>query len=185
MAATISTIEPATVRAGETLTFKRTLGDYPAATWSITYSFRCRTGTAISFTSAADGSDHLITVAFGITASWEPGIYDGVGIVSDGVTAKAIWEGKLEVLPDLASTRTDFDARTQSRRTLDNINAVLEGRATSTILNSVVDGTALQRIPMADLLMLKDRYTAIVQLEEQSHLGIEPRNIFTRFRTPT
>ena len=185
MSAAIPTTEPAQVRAGETLTFKRTLADYPCSTWNITYTFRWTGGTSITFTSSPSGLDHLISVPFSTTALWEPGFYDGVGIVSDGVTATSIWKGRLQVLPNLADSRTDFDARTQARRTLDNINAVLEGRATSTILNSVVDGTALQRIPMADLIMLRDRFATIVALEEAADRGIADRSIFTRFRTPT
>jgi hypothetical protein len=49
----------------------------------------------------------------------------------------------------------------------------------------VVDGTALQRIPLADLLLLRDRFATIVALEDAAGRGIEARNIFTRFRTPT
>lgn len=184
MSAAILTYEPATIRAGETLSFKRALGDYPASTWSITYTLRSVGGTAITFTSAADGLDHLVTVAFSTTALWQAGDYIGVGLVSDGTTKTEVWRGRIKILPNLASEGTDYDARTQARRTLDNINAVIEGRASSTILNSTVEGTALQRIPFADLLLLRDRYAAIVNLEENADLGVETRNIFTRFRTP-
>lgn len=189
MSAPIPTTEPTQLRAGETLQFKRTLEDYPAnadPAWSIAYTFRCpEGGTSISFSSSADVADHLITVPFGTTASWKAGSYYGVALVGNGTTKKQIWEGRLEILPNLAAEAADYDPRTQARRTLDNINAVIEGRASSSVLKSKVNGTELERIPIADLLLLKDRYTQIVSREEAAAQGKPTRsNIYTRFTSP-
>lgn len=189
MSATIPTSEPSQIRAGETLQFTKTLDDYSATDgWSITYSFRGNQATAIDFTSTADGKAHAVSVPFADTAGWLPGTYSGVGTVTDGTTKKTIWTGTLKVLPNLAALEAGTDTRTQARRTLDNINAVLEGRATSTILKSEIEGTNIERIPMTDLIKLKDRYEIIVKNEEAGEKlsqGLATgRTIFTRFSRP-
>lgn len=174
MAATVPTTEPASIRAGETLHFTRSLSDYPASDgWSITYSFRAKNGSAIDFTTTALVDDHEASVAFGDTAGWIPGTYDGVGMVSDGTTKTQIWQGQMTVLQNFAALQEGADTRTQNRRTFDNICAVLEGRASSAILSSSVDGTQIQRIPIADLLMLRERYATLVANEENAVLALQ------------
>jgi hypothetical protein len=187
MSAPISTTVPGIVRAGESLLFSLPCGDYPASDgFNITFSFRAPNGSAIDFTTTASGSDHLASVSFSETALWLAGDYMGAGVVSDGTTARQVWAGRLTVLPNLTAAAEGFDARSQARRTLDNINAVIEGRASSTILDSTVDGTNLRRIPVADLLMLRDKYAAIVAAEEaklDSAAGKpNKRNIYAVFR---
>ena len=189
MAAAIPSQIPAQIRAGATLSFKSSLADYQAGDgWSVTYSFRNTDGSLIDFTSAADGGDHLFTVPFSTTANWIAGTYFGVAVVSDGTTKAEVWSGSLTVLPNIASAEQGQDFRSQARRTLDNINTVLEGRATSTILNSSVEGTNLGRIPHADLLLLRDRYVSIVKAEERAADAANGkpsrRAIFTQFLNP-
>lgn len=189
MAATTPTTEPEKIRAGETLRFTKTLADYPASDgYSITYSFRAKSGSKIDFTTTADGSNHLAEVAFADTATWLPQTYQGVGVVSNGTERFQIWAGQLEVLPDLSAMDQGADTRSQAKRTLDNINAVIEGRASSAILKSSVEGTTLERMPASDLLMLRDRYALIVFNEEEAQRAAQGKpsrkNIYIRFGTP-
>ena len=188
MSYTIPQNEPTQVRAGETLQFKKNLPDYlPSDGWSITYNFKSSRPQQFSFTTTTSGQEHLADVAFDDTIDWLPDIYFGVGIVSDGTTKRQVWAGKLTVLPALTSDETS-DPRSQVRRTFDNVCAVLEGRADSSILKSVVDGTTLERTPIADLLKLRDYYGSLVAAEdakEQAASG-KPvrRNIYVNFVNP-
>jgi len=186
MAATTPTTEPSQIRAGETLHFLKSLADYPASDgYSITYSFRAINGSKIDFTTTADGDAHDAEVSFSETATWLPQTYQGVGIVSNGTEKKQVWQGQLIVLPDLSALDQGADTRSQAKRTLDNINAVIEGRASSAILNSTVEGTTLQRIPVTDLLMLRDRYTQIVADENSKARGDNRRRrIVSKFVNP-
>jgi hypothetical protein len=186
MSATIPTSEPAQIRAGETLSFKITLADYPASEdWVITYTLRAlnSSATKIEFASSADGDDHLVTVPFEETAGWLPAKYAGAAIVSDGTTKTQVRTVRLTVLPDISAQEGDI--RSQARKTLDNINAVIEGRASSTLLNSEVEGTNLSRIPHDQLLMLRDRYAALVFQEEEAERAANgkptQRNIYAHF----
>jgi hypothetical protein len=187
MAAALPTSEPTRIRAGETLAFTKSLADYAAndsPAWVLTYSFRAKPGDAIDFSSTASGADHLINVAFTTTALWAAGTYYGVGMVSNGVECYTVWEGQLVVYPNLAEQDEDFDPRTQAKRTLDNINATIEGRASSTILNSEVEGIKLERIPISELLLLKDRYEVIVANEERAAGIRRNRTVFATFTNP-
>lgn len=189
MSYTVPTAIPSQVRAGSTLTFSIALADFSAGeSWAITYDFRTKDGSSISFTSAASGSSHLVTVPFATTATWLKGLYSGTGVVSNGVQKFEIWRGKLQVLENVAAMAEGADLRTIARRTLDNIEAVIEGRASSSILNSSVEGTTLSRIPFADLIGLRDRYVSIVAAEDRAENaanGLSPRRaIFTQFTNP-
>ena len=189
MSRAIPTTIPAQLRAGATLNFQISLADFSAAeSWAITYHFRSKDGSAITFTSTASGTDHLVNVPFGTTALWLKGNYSGTAVVSNGTQKFEVWRGRLEILEDIAAAPEGTDLRTQARRTLDNINAVIEGRAGSTILSSSVEGTSLGRIPHTDLLILRDRYAVIVANEERAEdaaNGRSPRRaIFSRFTNP-
>ncbi len=179
----IATREPTSLRAGETLTFSRSLPDYSAsAGWSITYYFTGVNGQ-FSFTSAASGGDHLVTVAASATAEWVAGDYFGSGIVTDGSSKFEVYSAKLTVKPNLATIEPGTDLRSQNRRILDNVNAAIEGKATHDILNSDVEGTKIERLTPEQLLVLRDRYAQLVAAEEAAEQGKTTRkNILIRFR---
>jgi len=180
---------PARLRAGETLNFRVTLADYSAADgYDITWNFRSTDGNKVDFTSAASGIEHLVNVPATDTVAWAAARYHGAAMVSNGTFTRQVWSGNLVILPNLAAEEGGFDDRSQARRTLDNINAVLEKRANSTILNSTIEGTMFGRIPMDQLLMLKNRYETIVAQEQGAEdmangLG-NRKNVFVRFTTP-
>ena len=60
--ASIPTTEPETITAGDSLTWKRTLADYPAGTWTLKYRLINADGK-IDLTATASGTDHLVSVA--------------------------------------------------------------------------------------------------------------------------
>ena len=59
--ASIPTTEPETITAGDSLTWKRTLADYPAGTWTLKYRLINADGK-IDITATASGTDHLVSV---------------------------------------------------------------------------------------------------------------------------
>jgi hypothetical protein len=163
----IATTEPTRFHAGDSVSFIKSLSDYSsAAGWSCVYYFRGYQLAKLDLTSTPSDAGHVITITAAQSATLIPGTYDLTGFATNGTDRVEIFSGRVEVLPDPVSQDTGDDTRSQARRTLDNINAVLEGRATSSILNSMVDGTRLERIPHEALLALKDRYMVTVRNEE-------------------
>jgi hypothetical protein len=182
--------EPLAITAGDTVMWKRSIGAYPASQgWSLRYSIRGVPGAATDVASTPLGDDHQMTLAAGTTLSLPAGRYRMAGYAELASGERhTIYAGFLEVAPNLAGMDPDQDLRSHARICLDNIEAVLEGRATSDILESNIEGTQLNRIPVRDLLLFRDRYLLEVRSQEREAKAkagrATGRNIFVRF-TPT
>jgi hypothetical protein len=168
MAASIPTVEPTQARAGDTWTWARALPDYPATTWTLTYTV-FSSAAVFSLTAAASGSDHLVYEAPGDTEAFTAGRYDWVAHVSDGTDRYQVGGGALTILPNLAEAAT-YDARSHARKMLDAINAILEGRATDGDLDTVrtSSGDRMLETDIASLIKLRQQYAAAVAAEDQA-----------------
>jgi hypothetical protein len=158
------TTEPSTIIAGDRLAFKRTDldSDYPVATYSLKYSARLENGgsTEISFTASESGNDYIVEVAAATTAAYTVGIYHWQAYIirttdSERITIDSgTWEIKAN--RDIATT----DPRSHIKKVLDAIESVIENRATLDQENYSIQGRSLGRTPIADLLLLRDKYRA-------------------------
>jgi hypothetical protein len=162
-------ILPPKIPAG--VTFERcvSLCDYPAPDWTL--SAYLRGPSAIDFTSSADGSSHKFSVDASDTSEWAAGIYSYVVRAAKGGDVRQVEAGTLEITPDLATVSEDFDGRSQNRRTLDAINAVLEKRASRDQERYTINNRELWRTPIGDLLKLQAHYQALVRTEERAARG--------------
>lgn len=158
--------EPTSLRAGDTWKWKRTdLTDYPAPTWTLKYEFKNKT-TAFEITAAQDGSTSAfaVTVAMATTAGYAAGKYSWVATVSNGSERYTVDSGTFEVTKDF-NDNTAYDGRSHAQKTLEAIEAVIEGRATMDQQEYSIGDRTLKRTPMADLLKLHSRYSAMVEAE--------------------
>lgn len=167
MAASTLTAMPSVITAGDTLLLNIAGGDYPATeNWSLTYTFRTKDGSNVTFTSTANGSDHLFNVDAATTGTWTAGEYYGVGKVTDGTTVVTIWTGRLTVATDLSTQPDNFDTRTSAQICLDAINAVLEGKATRDVLSTTIAGQSITRMTFTELLQAKAFFESKVNQEQ-------------------
>lgn len=179
----IPTAEPSSVAAGDTVTWRRTLDDYPAsAGWALGYVLI--NGTAkVTISSTASGDDHLVSVAASTTTGWTAGTYAWRARVTKGAEVYTVGEGRMTVRPSFGAST--FDARTHARKTLEAVEAVIEGRASSAVLEYEIAGRRLKNIPVAELLSLRDRYRTEVTREEAAATvaagGVDRRRIMVRF----
>tara|TARA_Y100000593_G_scaffold90278_1_gene176351 strand:+ start:4642 stop:5196 length:555 start_codon:yes stop_codon:yes gene_type:complete len=163
----IATKEPEKFTAGDSVTWKKSLADYPAPLWVLTYSMRGTAG-AIDFTATADELDHLIELSAATSSAFESGIYDVQGYATKGSERATVFTGKMEVVANLAAEGSSYDGRSHVKRTLDNIEAVIEKRASKEILESNVAGVALKRISHVELLELREKYLAYYRQEQSA-----------------
>lgn len=182
MPATIPTIEPAVINAGDTAKWTKTLADYPATDgWALTYTL-VNAAQRYTVTAAASGSDYLITIAAATTATYATGNYDFRGQVSKAGEVFTVATGRLTVKPTFA---TAIEERTQARRTLDAIEATLEGRSTSATAEYEIAGRKMKYIDVPDLLALRDRFRADVAREDAANsvgAGLaDKRRVYVRF----
>ena len=182
MAIEIPTTEPARVRAGDTVTWRKSLGDYPATDgWTLYY--RLINATAkIDITSTADGADHLVSVPKATTDDWAAGEYVLVAWVDDGTDRVSLPGGRITILPDLAAVAdAGYDSRTQARKMLDAIDAALLSLSSGERLSVVEAEVAGRRLKynVDGLMKLRNLYAAQVRAEEaaeRAQAGLAPRN---------
>lgn len=166
--------EPTTIRAGDSLYW--TAGPYklpdgttatPDGGWTLTYRLYSSDGTAQVAADALDGTRWAVSVPAATTAAWATGVWRWTAQVSAGTDRYTVAEGTWTVTPDPA-TAGPTDARSHARRVLDAIEAVIEGRASQDQMAYQIAGRRLDRTPLPDLLLLRDRYRAEVLREEQA-----------------
>ncbi len=120
--ATIPTTEPLAITAGDTLTFSRTLPDYPAsAGWVLSYTL-INSAAKITLTASASGSDHLVSVPYSTTAAWSPGAYAWQAVVTLGVERYTICTGSLEITAAF-SAATTLDTRSTAKKMLEALQS--------------------------------------------------------------
>lgn len=179
MTATIPTIEPTTVNAGDTIQWTKSLPHYPAsAGWELAYEL-LKTSTRIAITAAASGDDHAVTVSATTSAAYTAGTYDWRAKVSKAGEVFTVGTGRITIQPVWSSAS---DRRSQARRTLEAIEAMLEGRASSAVAEYEIAGRRLKNYSIPDLLTLRDRYRAdVVREDKAAGIGLGGR-MYVRFQ---
>lgn len=163
-----------TLIAGDTLDFSTTVSNYPA---SDGYTFKHRlvprvTGTPITLTATTDADGSYRTQASPVTtAAWVVGEYDWFSWVEKTGARYSVDQGQVTIQPN-PSAATTSDQRSHARKTLEAIEAVIEGRATQDQQEYTIGNRSLKRTPIADLLKLRARYRAEVRKEEAAVSGV-------------
>jgi len=182
--ADIPSTEPSEIVAGDTLKFKKSLSDYPATIWTLTY-YLLKSGTQITFSGTADGTDHLINIANTVTALYTAGIYKWEAYISKTGERYKIAEGTITIKTNLAAQTAGYDARSHVKKVLDSIEAAVEGRATRTDLAYTINGRSISHMAPAELIKWHSHYKILYQQElnaEKIKQGLATgRKILTRF----
>lgn len=168
MSITIPTTEPVAARAGDSWKWTRLLADYPASTWTLTYTF-INSAAKISIVASADGDTHSVSVLPATTGAYTTGRYDWVAHATDGTDNYQVDAGVFQLLPDVASAAT-YDGRSHARVMLEAIDAILEGQATTgqlDLVSTAHNNRSLTRDPI-HLIKLRQRYAATVRAEDDA-----------------
>lgn len=159
---------PDTLTAGDAWAWKADgfAAVYPAPDYSLAYHLAPRHGGGAIVVPAVPVADgFLVTVAAAATSAAAPGPWAWslkVTRAADGASV-TVATGAVEIRPDAA---TGADTRTQARRFLDAINAVLEGRATKDVEAYTIEGRSLTRVPFMELRVTRARLLREVAAEE-------------------
>ena len=166
MAYTIPTTEPTAPRAGDTWQWTKSLADYPATTWTLSYT-AWNASTAFSITASASGTDHSVSVSSVVTAAYTAGRYEWVARVTDGTSTYTVGAGTWSVL---AAVGEAMDTRSHSRKMLDAIQSMIEGRATAGDLDVIrtTYGDRTVQWDLPTLLKMRQQYSAAVASEESA-----------------
>lgn len=163
MAIDTSIIEPISIIPGDTVKWTRTLADYPAsAGWALSYEL-LNAMHRYEIPATADGKAFRVVVSAQITQSYAPGSYDWRARVTNADEVYTVASGRLTVAPSFGAAG---DVRSHARRTLEAIEAVLEGRATSAASEYEINGRRLKYIPLNELHAMRTKYQREVAAEE-------------------
>jgi hypothetical protein len=174
-----------TIIAGDTLEFDADFPDYPATEgWTLRYRLVPVSGTAITFAATADGSAYTVSVAAATTATWAAKDYAWSAYVTLASARHTVASGVTTIAPD-PGVASGVDRRSHARKTLDAIEAVLEGKATKDQSQYQINGRMVTRYSWADLIQMRSTYQAEVRAEEQvdrAAAGLpDRRRLYVRF----
>lgn len=128
------------------------------------------------------GDNYLVNISAATTAAYVAGSYDFRATVSKAGEVFTVSQGRMAVTPAFGVA---VDARSQARRTLEAIDATLEGRASSATAEYEIAGRKMRFIPIPELLQLRDRLRRDVAGQDAAAavakgLG-NPNRIYVRF----
>jgi hypothetical protein len=178
--------------AGDTLDFTDVVPDFPHADgWTLKYrlvpQFATPTQAPITLTATPYGSDYRIQATASATAAWLPGQYSwSRWVEKSGPIRQTVGAGQIKILTDPASAAQGYDNRPHARKVLEAIEAVIENRATKDQEEYTIEGRSLKRTPIADLLVLRDKYLGAAQSADAATAlasGLpNPRRVGVRFQ---
>lgn len=182
-----ATTEPTRLTAGDTITWQKSLADYPAsAGWVLSYTL-INSAVKITITASASGADHLVSVAAAVSTGWATGTYTWQAVVTRAAERFTVGQGRITVAPDLVAATT-YDARTSTRKALDAVNAALENYGAKAYLQSYeIAGRKQQFQTPGEFLAFRSKLQAEVAQEDNAArlaAGLAPRNqIRVRFNS--
>jgi hypothetical protein len=170
---------PSSLVAGDSWEWTAEYGDYPAGTWTATAYFQ-NADNEFSFPAVADGTTHSFEAAATATDDYKPGRYYVQVRVTDGSSPVVVDSGWCEVIADPASG-VKVDHRSWARRTLDAVEAFIEGNATTAQQAISIAGRSISRYPLTELLQLRSQLRGEVRTEEQGENAGLGRDIKVRY----
>lgn len=181
----IQSIEPTEIIKGSTVKWNKTLEHYKADDgWALTYAIRG--GSVLDITATASGSDHSIILSTAQTTALLAGNYWWQSYATKGSERFDVASGQINVKSNLAFQQSgSYDGRSHVKKTLDAIEATLEGRATTADSEIVINGRSAKYWGAPDLLVFRDRYKSEYIREvraEKIKIGMNSgANIHVRF----
>jgi hypothetical protein len=164
-------IEPLKFTAGETLKWSRGFMDYPAsAGWTLRYIAVGTGGKIVINSSSADGDSQVMEVTSATSSGYAPGFYEwqALAISADGLEKHKVLDGIWTIEQSFDALSNGFDARSHARKVLDNIEAVIEGRATKDQAEYSISGRMLRLTPLPDLVRFRQFYKQEVERENKA-----------------
>ena len=179
--------EPSRITAGDTVTWLKSLSDYPANSgWVLSYTLINAT-SKISITASGLDADHLVNVAAATSAAWTAGTYTWLAVVTQGAERYTVGQGSVTIAPNLAAVST-YDTRTTAKKALEAVNTLLETYGSKAYLAGYeIDGRKQNFQTPGDFLAFRSKLIAEVAREDNATriaAGLAPRNqINVRFNS--
>lgn len=174
--------EPISFVAGDLVQWTKSHSDYPAsAGWALTY-YLVKSGVQETIVAEASGDDFLLTITAEDSAAYAAGVYAYQAQVVKTDEAYTLYSGAIEVLPGFAAQTTGYDNRSHVKKTLDALEAIIEGKASKDQLSYAIAGRSISRMSPGELLDWRDAYTAEYNRELRRAGRKKPQGIQVTFK---
>ncbi|KZK96436.1 hypothetical protein PsAD5_02629 [Pseudovibrio sp. Ad5] len=168
--------EPKVMRAGDFASWRRDdlAQTFPPDDHTLSYvgTLEGEAPEKIEFTATALEGGFFVSLGADENGDWTSGVYQWAAFItrdSDGAR-KTVGSGRFEVLPDLASGDA-IDLRSHNRRMLEQIEALLEGRAKSNVASYEIAGRKLTKLTPKELADWHTHYRKLVRIEDRKRTG--------------
>ena len=164
--------EPKQIRGGITTSWLEELSDYSATNgWALKYRLAGTTGN-YDVTAVGVGTVHTVTITADVSKEWIAGSYILIGYVEKGTGASLerhdVFNGTIDLLPNIAGATAAADYRTHARKTLALIEAAIESYAVRPVEEITIAGRTIRRPKLEQLVSLRSRYQFLVKQEGMS-----------------
>jgi hypothetical protein len=174
-------MKPEIITQGETYKFSITLSDYSSPEWTASMLFTSA-DNAYEVTGTSTGTKHDFKITPAVTATYDDGSYRYRISVTDGDDVYTANAGYATVLLD---PTVPGNSMSHVEKTLQALNATIEGKATSDILNYSIRGRSVGRMSPEELLSWRDKYMQFFkqeQLEQDIENGLNVQQGVIRVR---
>ena len=155
--ADIPTREPESFSVGDYVQWTISDSDYSASSYTLKYVF-VMDGATQDVTASDSNGAHA--VAFD-SAAWTAGEYKYQAYMIDAGENRITYKrGYITAYPDYDSQTTGYDDRSHVKKTLDAIEALLEGKASHDQMSYSIEGRSLSRMSIEELLIWRAKYLA-------------------------
>lgn len=182
MSAPIPTTEPASLNAGDTARWLKSLASYPAsAGWVLTYTL-VNPLQRVTFNATPQGDDFLVNAPAATTAAWPPGVYDWRATVTLGPDVFTVSSGRITIAPAFGSA---VDTRSSARKALEAVEAYMADPTNLAAAQYEIAGRSLQRHNLSTLVAYANNLRVQVAREDDAARiasGLQSsRRIYVRF----
>lgn len=165
------TTEPVKLVAGDLVQWRRTdLEAYPGATFALSYVFRPAAGgeTTIDVTATVSGTEYRVALTSVVTAAMAPGRWYWSAYLTRLSDSQRVQIDDGETVVEANRAVDPSDTRSHARRSLDAIEAVIEGRASDAVQSYTIGGRQINKMSADDLITWRNYYRAEVAAENDA-----------------
>jgi len=182
---TVLTTEPTKLRAGDSISWTKSFGDYTSANgYQLKYRVIGSAGIAAAVSATADGDGWSCTITKAISTTLAAGIYTLIGWVEKGLERVTVSETSIQILTNLVDATLATDTRSHARKTLTLIEAAIESYAVRPVEQISIAGRTWTRPSLDILNRLRSKYAKLVRIEvekERRAKGLAPKQIVAQF----
>lgn len=160
------------------------VADYVSGSYILSYAIRGSVG--LNLTAVANGLGYRTTITSVQSTALTAGNYFWQAFVTKAGNRVTIGSGQIQVMTNLSVGTSAYGGRLEVEKMLDAVTAAIQARLTGgAVLRYEIKGRDLERDPIPDLIMLRDRLrveVARARAADKIAQGLgDPRRLFVRF----